>query len=373
MMLATSNSGLKIFMSQNDGRPFIELQDHLATVWGILQNFPTQLTEEHEEEETPRKQAIDVELQLLKQIRRSVYIFVAPKVLHRAKKHLQVLKKLESLAQADDQTTILDRDLAANLHVVAFAARAVFDTGLKQLDSRADWINFVPCITRLYKMIRREDYEKGTLRLHHLAKQSLNLDTKKIIGKIIKVESAIATLWRLVISPKRRWICGLQLTVVNVPIPAVHHFSLSRDNNNITFNAKVHSECELVAQVAQRREELSVDGFLLIPYIACSKLHCLACYLWMEAFGEVHDSPIAYDGSHGGLKTGWFAPRYVEPMHSTMLERMHKTLSQYKLGQKGSASYAGIEPNRWEPEDPEEDAALKSEFCAIYAVFSGEN
>ena len=86
--------------------------------------------------------------------------------------------------------------------------------------------------------------------------------------------------------------------------------------NHTTLDARVHPECALVAWTAQHREEVA-PNITLIPYIASSKRHCVACYLWLQSYiksmGNIRKS-VSYEDSRGGIQPGrMVAPTDGEP------------------------------------------------------------
>ncbi|KAJ7716577.1 hypothetical protein DFH07DRAFT_353625 [Mycena maculata] len=88
----------------------------------------------------------------------------------------------------------------------------------------------------------------------------------------------------------------------------------------VPVEGKIHSECQLVAWMAGHMVEL--PDVKVIPYVTCSKLHCFACYAWLQAYNKVAPAPISYDGSHGGLKPGWQPPSLQGTLQQELLQNL---------------------------------------------------
>jgi hypothetical protein len=121
-------------------------------------------------------------------------------------------------------------------------------------------------------------------------------------------------------------------------------------NTTLKIRGKIHSECALMAWVCQNALKI-VPGISLIPYLTCSKLHCFACSLWMTAFNTLEDPVlprIAFDGSHGGLKTGWRPPSMNSEDQGTIIQQLITALDtefgKQKHLKESSASTTSSEP-----------------------------
>ncbi|KAJ7750229.1 hypothetical protein B0H16DRAFT_1887845 [Mycena metata] len=171
---------------------------------------------------------------------------------------------------------------------------------------------------------------------------SLPFDVEKWIGKILKLPNAVTTLYAFALSKRRNWVLLPRLKLVSVPqsIPpeitidpeqvrsqlALDEFpeildkltcaaaSVS-DNGILHFTSCIHSECAVVALVARSLKD-SDPSFVIFPYVSCSKLHCMACFFWLQAYNTlgVEELPeIAFDGPHGELHLGWRPPALEAP------------------------------------------------------------
>lgn len=197
---------------------------------------------------------------------------------------------------------------------------------------------------------------------------------KKSIEKAVKVEAAALTLGELAVSPNRGWIAALDIDVQCIPLPPKHHIYLQLDDftvwcppaanlkhflqdlrkdaapstdTEIAVMTKVRSECELVARVADNTTILA--DAQLIPYVCYSKLHCFSCYLWLEIFNREHSTKVSFDGSHGGVKPGWWPPTLGAPDHDRILlqmqERLEDEITVQTHGKQASASSTSSDPS----------------------------
>jgi hypothetical protein len=94
-------------------------------------------------------------------------------------------------------------------------------------------------------------------------------------------------------------------------------------HDHISIQPKVHSECALVAWMAQNREKLA-PNLVLIPYVACST-HCVGCCLWLHTFNLVGTPmlpSVSYEDYHGGLRPGWSPPAMESREYIPILQRL---------------------------------------------------
>jgi hypothetical protein len=108
-------------------------------------------------------------------------------------------------------------------------------------------------------------------------------------------------------------------------IKAQMRVGVSSTEEDVTIISKVHSEVQLVAWVAQNL----APEVTLVPYITCSKLHCFACFVWLEEFNNLHDLTlphVAFDGCHGGLQPGWLPPSLETVAMEQILGKMSSRL-----------------------------------------------
>lgn len=179
-----------------------------------------------------------------------------------------------------------------------------------------------------------------------------------------KVDEAVFTLCRLAVSPSRQSITELDLQIHEIPtpekqkievplkeflvyagkIPAEQFYSKLRAGkqtatpaSDIVIHQKTHSECELVARLMGT--DATIPG--LIPYVACSKLHCLPCHLWLGNFSE-KVRLVGFGGSHGGVKPGWMPPVFptgnFDSIPLKMVKQLNSILADSQHRKEDSAS-----------------------------------
>ncbi|KAJ7030050.1 hypothetical protein C8F04DRAFT_741365 [Mycena alexandri] len=202
-------------------------------------------------------------------------------------------------------------------------------------------------------------------------------DFEKRLNKLLKVEAAILTLHGLAISARRNHIVEKTLRLHEVKIPGrqttilnLDHFVkflpedpiqyakmkslMSKDllstADGVTIKSKVHSEVQLVAWVAQNLNKVAPE-VTLMPYVTCSKLHCFACFIWLQEFNQLNHTTLpclAFDGCHGGLQRGWLPPSFET---AAVLEKMTSRLEteflekHVKHSSGRSKGYLDPEPN----------------------------
>ena len=88
-----------------------------------------------------------------------------------------------------------------------------------------------------------------------------------------------------------------------------------------------HCECLLVTYL------LCHDSPIPISYIGVSKLSCKACFLWLQAVGEVTDLKFNTRGCHNKWYPGWSTPalshsRFKDRIHHAFLEKVESELCE---------------------------------------------
>jgi hypothetical protein len=179
------------------------------------------------------------------------------------------------------------------------------------------------------------------------------LDLSKFIKQLFKIDAAGRILYKLAASPRRNWIVGIKLRVHQVPTPPKKPIHVNPDdtkkewcpsthdlpqiiekmrksadspstNGSFSIASEVHSECQLVAWIAQNVNTVAPD-VKLIPYVTCSKLHCFACYIWFESFNNIGDPSLPhvfYDGARGGLAATLVTRRFQQQMLRNLIARI---------------------------------------------------
>ncbi|KAJ7274262.1 hypothetical protein C8J57DRAFT_1595285 [Mycena rebaudengoi] len=192
--------------------------------------------------------------------------------------------------------------------------------------------------------------------LRHPLYAAFNLS--KWIEKLLKIETALAVLIALAKSPIRGKILDRPLIVHFVPLDGlapikvpfsdfeqewVEKVRTAEGKNEIALKRRIHSECGLVAWMATHPDHLSN----VVPFITCSKLHCLACSIWLKQFNSSMPK-VMFEGSHGTLQPGWWPPILDDDAELDLLNRMTADLNTFfstaKHPKDGSASSTSSGP-----------------------------
>ncbi|KAJ7682501.1 hypothetical protein DFH06DRAFT_1161350 [Mycena polygramma] len=393
-MLGLSPTHLTVFLCQNSDRPWPAVQLHLQSVWQILQSLrkivstTPQPQADITEPITPPRNTGDDELGLAIRLKNLCYLFTAKKAVHRVKKHLRLLNTLKDEVQADPSSTTFQKNLLQIFHSAALNADAVWAKGFKGLEERKDWRTFRACTKMLYNKADDAMYNESVAGIQTRA-TALGFAFTKSLDKAVKLEAAVMTLTQLPRSPTRGYLTDRSLRVVDVPLPAHRAFEIGIDafvdwapestdkrsefhaglrqmcgkrpgDNEIKIRPKIHSECELVARLTENPDLL--DGCTLFPYISCSKLHCWFCHKWFTAFNLQNTTRVAFDGSHGGVKTGWLGPALATPLHeqvcNILQQNINDELIKYSHPKSKSASTTSSDKAVTRDPDTEEDVAL---------------
>ncbi|KAJ7150313.1 hypothetical protein C8R46DRAFT_1305967 [Mycena filopes] len=335
VMIGLSPTDLTVFLCQRSGAPWPALRQHLRAVWSILQALrkttsmseqPTDITDPV----TPRA--------LRNTLSDICHVFAAEKVLHRTRKWLPYLAEFNVDVKKDPDVPPSQKSLVNSLYLVAFTAAAVLKQGFRSpLDERDDWQDFRACMRVLYHETAKKDNESLTTLQTRAEKFGFNFTQS--LAKALKLEDAALTLAQFALSPKRGHLTNLALKVTHIPLPESLpdlrvnidafadwdpasapkrtevrqrlHIERAVEDEMIKITPKIHPECELVARLVENDDLL--DGATLIPYICCSKLHCYFCYSWIKAFNlQLPTTRISFDGSHGGVKSGWLPPALAD-------------------------------------------------------------
>ncbi|KAJ7750354.1 hypothetical protein B0H16DRAFT_1460892 [Mycena metata] len=173
------------------------------------------------------------------------------------------------------------------------------------------------------------DYSPQLLKLHTEARQlpGLSFDLKKWVSKLLKIPSAVSSFYAWALSSRRNFVFQWKLHIGPIPtpeysdiwIPLQDNAAASSTDETLSLKGKVHSECAVVAWVAEH-----VD-----PDI---QLHCLACWMWLGEFNDLKHPRLrglVFDGSHGGL----WAPALHESYQAELLQ-----------GMVTAVTYSGIQP-----------------------------
>jgi hypothetical protein len=186
------------------------------------------------------------------------------------------------------------------------------------------------------------------------------------VDKIIKVEVALIVFYALAVSPRRSDFIRRKIVIHLIEVPerpaividvnsiqdswlptTMKRPDAMKKMKNMMSDGKlcttVHSECQIVAWISENLKHL--PEVKLIPYVTCSKLHCLGCYTWLSSFNELNHPnlpSICCDGSHGKLQPGWvpppLGPSYVQPMFSLLVAKVDAYFLKSAHSKEASAS-----------------------------------
>ncbi|KAJ7682509.1 hypothetical protein DFH06DRAFT_1161367 [Mycena polygramma] len=341
-MIALSQTQVKIFVCQGAER--LDVQAHLMQVWGILQELRKMRTgTENKSLEDPE----EPERALAAKMFDLAYNFAAKKAVQRVKKRHVHLRRLHEQFANDPSVNDAQKEITTIFMAAAITANSVSQTGLQSSDH---WANFRACLRLLYSVILDPDYRQNVEDLEVRARK-LGFDNfTKCLDKAVKIQLAGWTLVSLALSPTRGWITDLPLEVVQIPIPASSQIRIPMDafdawvpsaekrtefqqnlrsvssntteteEGEVVITTEVHPECELVARVVDN--DTMLDDVELVRYVASAKLHCFCCYSWFKALNVFHvtrcATPVAFDGSHGGITPGWLPPSLEAPFEKVV-------------------------------------------------------
>ncbi|KAJ6589921.1 hypothetical protein DFH09DRAFT_218970 [Mycena vulgaris] len=126
--------------------------------------------------------------------------------------------------------------------------------------------------------------------------------------------------------------------------------NMSVGDNGVRLPTTIHSECQIVAWMAQNFNR-QFPAVKLIPYVTCSKLHRFGCYTWLSSFNRLGHSGlpiICYDGSHGKLHPGWAPPSlgssYDQQMRSLLIAQVEDNFRKPTHSKEGFASTTATDP-----------------------------
>ncbi|KAJ7438474.1 hypothetical protein FB451DRAFT_1570239 [Mycena latifolia] len=375
LMLGHSNQETHLFFAQNEGENSEDIASHLHSLWNVLRqiNEATNTSNDPSLVSPPRTNS-PLAPQFIKKLFEISYRFVSDKALHRAKKRLQMLQILSTRSKADTTANKTQSTLMRRLWNVASAAKSASNIAAKYRFRSQAWLDFLSGTRLLYDTTLWSAYPAAVQRLQELAGTSFNL--QKSLDKLLKVELAGMTLHALAISPRRSWIVRNGLKVHAIPSPQKYDVSFPLANiqqgwcppattredvisrmikydgtligDRLRLLAKIHSECLLVAWLSQNLGDFEIT---LVPYMTCSKLHCFACYIWLELYNNLNNPTLPrvyYDGLHGGLKPGWEPPKLDAVSHAMVLTRLSQRLeaefTKFTHGKEGSAPSTSSDP-----------------------------
>ncbi|KAJ7288090.1 hypothetical protein C8J57DRAFT_1494410 [Mycena rebaudengoi] len=344
---APTGSETHLFFCQNGGPSADNVREHIHRVWSVLREIRAATLEHGIAVDTftdsPELTMTADKTIHLRKLADVVYPFVINQALFRAKKNLPSIAALRDTLDPP----LLDGFEGKLTHLLLTLAKSALDS---------DESLFRSCTGQLWDMTRSPEYTANEGARQALQARAQALEThpfsiRKWINKLIKVEAAVAILYALALSPSRGRIVEWPLIVYNIPLPSKEPVEVAlcdikgywcppgqsldatiaqiraaappSTHDHIPILPKVHSECALVAWMAQNREKLA-PNLVLIPYVACSK-HCVCCCLWLHTFNLVGTPmlpSVSYEDYHGGLRPGWSPPAMESREYIPILQRL---------------------------------------------------
>ncbi|KAJ6496456.1 hypothetical protein C8R47DRAFT_338206 [Mycena vitilis] len=344
VLMGLTEKQVRLYISQNAGN-WQDLHAHLHRIWRVLQDLGSTVgcvAPPPSNPVTPPRVLTASEAELTTKLLDFGYDFAFRKAVHRVKKKLSKLQSLYDVVQEDNTISEVQRTIIEIFLAVSVLASNVPSEKPRSSDT---WAQFRRLTADLYDISVNHDYEEDLIALQKLA-STIDFDFTKSMDKALKLQSACLTLAHLAISPYRGWISDLPLELIQIQVPKSPVFLLELQGfdeelkqqlrrvssdpkamHTVSYATKIHSECVLLAEVLGVCKPLGD----IVPYMCCSKLHCFACYTWLGHFNTLRRAagtdPIAYDGSHGGVKCGWVPPSLENVSQDTMLGLLVKSLN----------------------------------------------
>ncbi|KAJ7274263.1 hypothetical protein C8J57DRAFT_1715126 [Mycena rebaudengoi] len=361
-----TSSQTHLFFCQNGGPPENDVREHIHRVWSVLREIRA-ATLEHSiavdtSTDSPELTTTADGITHLRKLGNVVYAFVLDTALHRAKKRLPSIAALRETMEPP----LLDGFEGKLTHLLLTLAKSAMDSNESL---------FRICTRLLCDMTTSPEYAANAGALQALQAKAQALEThpfnlKRWIEKLLKIETAVLTLYALAVSARRGGIVMCPLIVHNVPLPSGESVEVALCDivqdwcppdqrrtaiieqirtaagsitDHITLKARVHSECALVAWTAEHQEEVA-PNVTLIPYITSSQRRCFACHLWLESYNESMGpiyQLVSYEESHGGIQPGWWPPPMENMEYTQILEGIIDKLT-FKLYTSKGVEVTGI-------------------------------
>ncbi|KAF8332391.1 uncharacterized protein EI90DRAFT_3154245 [Cantharellus anzutake] len=185
------------------------------------------------------------------------------------------------------------------------------------------------------------------------ADRLLTLTQSRRLHKIIKGKFAIQPLPRLTTTPYR---CNLSSENIRVALDAAlagtTYCTAEWDERRESFIARLRNGLEgsevarweptVHAELAMITAMFKGELQRVLPYIGVSKLSCIMCTHYIQAFNDVTGVRIAVKGSHGKAYPGWFWPNLPScdgEVREAFLGLIRQQLqSDFKLHYRGRVS-----------------------------------
>ncbi|KAJ7651653.1 hypothetical protein DFH06DRAFT_1331604 [Mycena polygramma] len=330
---APEHPTVRLYLCQNSDTSFESLRSHLQRIWRLLCSLRPRSSLYAGSKETPPRRVDDPgQDAAIEELAELAHAFVFKKVLKR------ILEKAEKVRILNERTDIPPecKPLLLCYFYVTQIAKLV-DSNVA-LGTQKEWTALLVFITDLYHYTKEPGYTNEVKRLQSFVPPGSDsyFDIHKGIKKTIKINAAVISLVNLARSPKRGWVLERDLEVQSVGLPEhstlqipVKDFEpflppnltksefysklLERqwkeeegDEVPVSIPRKVHSECQLAAAIFDNK--VSLGGPPVIPYISCSKLHCVFCHSWLGLFNKTAQATLGFDGTHGTIRRGWHPP-----------------------------------------------------------------
>ncbi|KAJ7707118.1 hypothetical protein B0H16DRAFT_1824407 [Mycena metata] len=354
LMIGYTHGETHLFYCRNAGGPPEAARSHLNAIWRLLQQMRGSQARSAQIDSSFAPDRLPAEEKLVMELREIAYRFVAEKALERSKKRHNSLAALNAFVDAS--ASVPQRRLVKLMLGVSMSATDV-KLAVESPFKEEPWELFRDMTAVLYDE-KAQTHPDVIASLHSAAgnlPDGLAFDFEKCLEKLLKVEAAILTLYGLAVSERRSEIVGKTLCLHEVEIPGrqatiikLNNFPqfLSDDSNEyadivnrmsdqltpmadgIAFSSKVHSEVQLVAWVAQNLNQVAPE-VNLVPYVTCSKLHCFACFLWLQEYNKLERPTLprlAFNGCHGGLQRGWLPPSWETAYEGEIAQQMTSRL-----------------------------------------------
>ncbi|KAJ7225923.1 hypothetical protein GGX14DRAFT_386635 [Mycena pura] len=344
---------------------------HINAIWKLLQKIHTSANVARASPSlSSPPHVMRSEEPCTKELYELVYSFVRHKVLHRAAKRFDVVTEIAKIIKPHN--AIEKMLLTALLALVKLARDALPHRNDTDFAANKNWLDFRKYVGLLSTMTKERDYGITVARVQKRIDDSYFkfFDVEKSVAKITKVDTALLTLYALAVSPRRGEFVKKQLTVHYIAIPKrstididvrsipnswsedrelaiqkMQDGSICVDDSVVRLHTKVHSECHIVAWLAQNLTQTPrLADLILIPYVTCSKLHCFGCFTWLSAFNELcHPGlpTICFDGTHGKLHPGWTPPSldtFDQRMRNSLVMKMEVQFPKTHYDEESASS-----------------------------------
>ncbi|KAG0126293.1 hypothetical protein HOY82DRAFT_629017 [Tuber indicum] len=372
------------------------LVDHLYNIWGKFEALSDEYARQRAETRHGNQGTVELDgdpiplppipaeggLSLRIEIFRAVYQYCLKKYMKRVRKWLKRLSNfMEELYERRKGIGLgrFEQDLSKAVITLVSALKLVRKLSERQL-TNDEW-------EKVYWQSMNSNYkaklvlsDSHGLGCEKLARELKGNDPKdpfplqRALEKLISLPRHIQSLFGFALSPRlrpalqyRMSICAVLGRAQNVKLPASEDewksflkvasgvegpwqeddaMELFKKFGSREWECPVHCECGLI-QFLQTNHGDSWDNVPAFGYIGVSKLSCIACRVWIEAFNELGGPKFYTRGSHGKWYFPWGMPMAEGPLKEKMRE---KVLNEYirqledreKIKRAGSDSSGAI-------------------------------